>query len=155
MLIISEQRETTQCSPSSHRQSNSFPSFSFWNNRPFYSWLRSMTLNKGQCQYNQHVMHYSVWCSNRAKFDGDDFNCFRGNDCEEKTHRQTHRHTHTHRQTDKSLVYVLAFSKSSKTLKTKRNAEHMAVDYSYNCQCAKCSCPMSCRHRHSMQRTWF
>ena len=49
-----------------------------------------MTLNKGQGQYNSHVMRYHVRGRPRAKLDDDDFNSFWGIACEGNTHKQTH-----------------------------------------------------------------
>ena len=33
-----------------------------------------VTLNEGQGQYNEHMLHYPVWGSHRATFDDYDFN---------------------------------------------------------------------------------
>ena len=54
-----------------------------------------VTLNEGQGQHNEHVMHYHAWGSYYAKFDDDNFNSFWGIICEGATHRQTDRHTQT------------------------------------------------------------
>ena len=75
-----------------------------------------MTLNEGHGQYNEHVMHSHVCGSRHAKFDGDDFNSFRGIACEGQTdtHRDRHTHTdkHTHTHTGSSIVNKVALGLS-------------------------------------------
>ena len=74
-----------------------------------------VTLNEGQGQYNQHVMHSGVWGRHHAKLDDDDFNSFWVIACQGHTHTDpppTHTHTPTHRH---GLGFTLKFALQAKT----------------------------------------
>ena len=74
--------------------------FSLWNNETFIIFMNKIcvTLNEGQGQHNEHMMHSHAWGSRCAKLDDDNFQWIVS---EESPARD--RHTHTERL---GVVYV-------------------------------------------------
>ena len=76
-----------------------------------FSWLRSVWPRMKVNMYSH------VWGNHPAKFDGDDFNGFRGIACREHTHTHTHTHTQIYYIHALGVLYLILVQ--SLTLKTK------------------------------------